>query len=275
MIGGADPIAEEKPAEPVKTREEIEEEEARARRKDPKKWRHAGMILEPRFGVFGCTRDFCAGSSKHDAKPGALLGGFIGGNLLGLLDVGIEAQWGTLRPGAVAGRNALELYGLNPATLQQVIAERLGTDIIEVDFTKLTIADNASKSRAVSVGPALRIHFIRKGRGIAYAGAGISYQLWRNRYETASGPTRVDFHGLVAPLRVGGGAMVHPNIAVTGEFAYHYAFYVVSGISHTEVSGVLPLTVVEGAALEAGSNLRKGLPHYWSFTVAVRFRLGL
>ncbi|MCY0988927.1 hypothetical protein OV203_17455 [Nannocystis sp. ILAH1] len=275
MIEGADPTGAEaksdKPAEP-KSQEDIEEEAARARRKQPKKWRHAGLIVEPRFGTLGCTRQFCAGSNGHGERPGALLGGFIGGNLLGLLDIGIEAQWGTLRPRDIEGKNAVALYGIDPARLEQALSERLGTEV-DVDFNQLIV--NSAKARAVSAGPALRIHFLRKGRGVAYIGTGIHYQLWRNRYETTGGPTRMDFHGFVAPFRVGGGAFVHPNIAVTGEFAYHYAFYVITGVSHPELSGVAPLSIIEGAALDAGTNLRKGLPHFWSFSVSVRFRLGL
>ncbi|WAS94344.1 hypothetical protein [Nannocystis punicea] len=276
MIEGADPTGSDgkkadKPAEP-KSQEEIEEEAARARRKQPKKWRHAGLILEPRFGTLGCTRQYCASSGGHHERPGALLGGFVGGNLLGLIDLGIEAQWGTLRPGDLEGKNAVTLYGIDPARLEQALSERLGTEV-DVDFNQLIV--NSAKARAVSAGPALRIHFLRKGRGLAYIGTGIHYQLWRNRYETAGGPTRMDFHGFVAPFRVGGGAFVHPNIAITGEFAYHYAFYVITGVSHPELSGVAPLTIIEGAALDAGTNLRKGLPHFWSFSVSVRFRLGL
>ncbi|WP_170135897.1 hypothetical protein [Nannocystis exedens] len=275
-IEGADPTGADgktdKPAEPPKSQEEIEEEAARARRKQPKKWRHAGLIVEPRFGTLGCTRQFCASSSGHGERPGALLGGFIGGNLLGLLDLGIEAQWGTLRPRDVEGKNAVTLFGIDPARLEQALSERLGTEV-DVDFNQLIV--NSAKARAVSAGPALRIHFLRKGRGVAYIGTGIHYQLWRNRYDTTGGPTRMDFHGFVAPFRVGGGAFVHPNIAVTGEFAYHYAFYVITGVSHPELSGVAPLTIIEGAALDAGANLRKGLPHFWSFSVSVRFRLGL
>lgn len=269
---GADPIAPESQAKPE---EKKDEEDPRAARKDPKKWRHGGLIVEPRFGALGCSRSFCAGSSGHDARPGMQVGGFIGGNVFGLLDVGIEAQWGTLRPADLSGRNAITLYGLDPALLQQVIASRTGTDLIQIDFTKLLITGDTATMRSVNMGPAFRIHFIRKGRGIAYIGAGMHYQLWRNRYETASGPTRLDFHGLSAPLRVGGGAFVHPNIAITGEFSYTPTFFIATGVSHVDLSGVAPLTVLEGAALEAGSDLRKGLPHFWSFSLNVRFRLGL
>lgn len=274
MIAGADPIEPEKPPEPPKkSREEEAEEEARALRKQPKKWRHNGLLLEPRIGVLGCTRTFCAGSAGHDARPGLMLGGMVGGNVFGLLDLGIEAVWSAPRTGEIAGRNAVTLYGLDPILLQQVIAERTGVDFVQLDFSKLTVTSGTMRS--VSVGPALRIHFIRKGRGIAYIGVGLHYQLWRNRYETAGGPTRLDFHGFVAPLRIGGGAFVHPNIAITGELAYNHAFYLVGGISHTELSAVTPLTVIEGAAREAGSDLRRGMPRFWSFSINLRFRLGV
>lgn len=275
LIAGADPVAPEQAAKPEpepKSLEELEEEAARARRKQPKKWRHAGMIVEPRLGVLGCTRQFCAGTGGHHERPGVLLGGFIGGNLLGLLDVGVEAEWGTLRAGDLDGKNAIMLYGLDPARVEQALSRRLGTKV-DVDDKQLIV--HSAKGRSVSAGPALRVHFIRKGRGVAYAGLGIHYRLWRNYYETTGGPTRMDFHGFSMPFRVGGGAFVHPNIAVLGEFAYHHSFYAVTGISHPELSGVAPLTLIEGAVLDAGANLRKGLPHFWSFSVSVRFRLGL
>lgn len=270
---GADPVEPEAAPKPEEAKKDAED--PKADRKDPKKWRHGGLIVEPRFGALGCVRQFCSGSGGHDARPGFQVGGFLGGNVFGLIDVGIEAQWGTLRPGDLTGRNAITLYGLDPAKLQEVIASRTGSDLIQIDFTKLVITGDTASMRAVNFGPAFRIHFIRKGRGIAYVGAGIHYQLWRNRYDTASGPTRLDFHGISAPLRIGGGAFVHRNIAVTAEFAYQPSFFVATGVSHIELSGVAPLTVLEGAALEAGSNLRKGLPHFWSFSLAVRFRLGL
>lgn len=271
-IDGGDPLPEEKKKEPAKTKEEEAEAEAKALRKQPKKWRHNGLILEPRIGLQGCTRVFCAGSQGHDAGPGVHLGGFVGGNIFGVLDVGIEVGWGTLKPRGAAGKNAVSLYGIDPERLEQAIADRTGADFLALDLSQLVVS--SARTRTVQVGPALRIHFLRKGRGIAYVGAGIHYQQWRNQYETAGGPTRLSFHGLVAPLRVGGGAFVHPNIAITGEFAYHYAFFVVGGVSHTELSAVVPLTVIEGAALEAGSNLKQGMPHFWSFTVNLRFRLG-
>lgn len=269
---GVDPVGpEEGPKAPVRTREEEEEEAARALRKTPKKWRHNGLIVEPRLGVYGCTRQFCASSRGHRERPGVTLGGFLGGNVYGLVDVGVEAAWATLHPGDLKDRNAVTLYGLDPPRVEQALSQRLGREV-DVDFRQLIVA--SASARTVSAGPALRIHFIRRGRGLAYFGAGLQYQLWRNRYETSGGSTRIDFHGLVAPFRFGGGAFVHPNIAVVGEFAYHYAFYLITGVSHPELSGFAPVSVIEGAALDAGADLRKGLPHFWSFTVGVRFRLG-
>lgn len=269
---GGDPVE----AEPVKKGPTVEDLEALEKlrredeRKNPKKWRHGGLVFDLAIGTAFCTRQFCRKESGHDAAPGFTIGGFIGGNVLGILEVGVEAGWSTLRPRGVAGRNAVTLYGLDPALLQQIIADQVGVQNLEVDFSTLTVT--SATSRAFNVGPTVRIHFIRKGRGIAYVGTGIHYQLWRNRYETAGGDTRLDFHGISAPFRVGGGAYVHPNIAVVGEFTYALAYYVVAGVKHPSLSSIAPLAVLEDSAMEAGSSLLKGLPHFGKFTVNLRFR---
>jgi hypothetical protein len=245
----------------------IEQERLQNERKNPKRWRHAGLVFDLQLGTAGCFRQFCR--TEHSSAPGLHLGGFFGGNVLGILELGLEAGWNTLRPRDVAGRNAVTLYGLDPALLQQEISEQQGIPV-EVDFSTLIV--NTAKSRAFNVGPSLRIHFIRKGRGLAYVGTGLHYQLWRNRYTTAGGDLRVDYNGLSAPFKVGGGAYVHPNIAVVGEFTYSLAFYVLGGVNHPDLSAVAPLALLEGTAIDAGSSLMKGLPHFGKFSVNVRFR---
>jgi len=250
--------------------EQLERERALAERKNPKKWRHAGLIVDLNLGTAFCTRQFCRTGAGHDAAPGVALGAFFGGNVLGILEVGIAVGWNTLRPRGVAGRNAISLYDLDPVLLQQVIADQIGVPNIELDFSTLNVT--SATSRAVNVGPSLRVHFIRKGRGLAYAGAGVHYQLWRNRYATTGGDARLDFHGISAPFHVGGGAFVHPNIAVVGEFTYALAYFVLGGVKHPSLSSVAPLAIIEESALEAGSGLIKGLPHFGKFTVNLRFR---
>ncbi|MBL8970389.1 MAG: hypothetical protein JNK56_07410, partial [Myxococcales bacterium] len=241
-------------------------------RNDPKRWRHGGFILDLQLGTGGCTRRYCGGNAGHDAAPGVRLGGFVGGNIFGIIEVGISAGWNTLRPRGVAGQNALTLYGLDPAQVQVAIAEAMGVPALAVDLSTLTV--QSASSRAFDIGPSLRVHFIRKGRGIAYVGADIHYQLWRNRYSTASGDLRLDFHGVSAPLRAGGGVYVHRNLAVIGEFSYVPTVFVVGGIRHPMLSAVAPLQALEGQAAEVGSrgSLKSGLPHFWNLSINLRLR---
>ncbi len=268
---GADPADEAPRKGPtLADLEQLERERTLQERKSPKKWRHGGLIVDLQLGTAFCTRQFCRSSTGHDAAPGVALGGFFGGNVLGILEVGLAVGWNTLRPRGVADRNAISLYGLDPVLLQQVIAEQIGLPGVELDFS--TLNTTSASSRAFNVGPSLRIHFIRKGRGLAYAGAGLHYQLWRNRYATTGGDTRLDFHGISAPFHIGGGAYVHPNIAVVGEFTYALTYFVLGGVKHPSLSSVAPLAVIEESAVEAGSSLIKGLPHLGKFTVNLRFR---
>jgi hypothetical protein len=267
---GADEPAPAKAGPTLEDLERLERERVQQERKNPKKWRHGGLIVDLALGTAFCTRQFCRSSSGHDAAPGLALGGFFGGNVLGLLEIGLAAGWNTLRPRGVAGRNAIDLYGLDPVLLQQVIADQIGVPEVQLDFSTLNIT--SASSRAFNVGPSLRIHFIRKGRGLAYAGVGLHYQLWRNRYATTNGDARLDFHGLSAPFHIGGGAYVHPNIAVVGEFTYALTYFALGGVKHPDLSSVAPLAVIEESAVEAGSSLIKGLPHFGKFTVNLRFR---
>jgi hypothetical protein len=269
-IDGADPAAAPTPAPTVADLEALEQKRAQEERKNPKKWRHAGLVFDLQIGTAGCFRSFCRGDTGHRAAPGLHVGGFFGGNILGILELGLEAGFDTFRPRDVAGRNAVQIYGLDPERLEQEISNQMGGIPIEVDFSSLTVT--GAKSRAVNAGPSIRIHFIRKGRGLAYVGTGLHYQLWRNRYTTAGGDLRLDFHGISAPFRVGGGAFVHPNIAIVGEFTYTAAYYVLGGVNHPQLSAVAPLSLVESTAVDAGASLMKGLPHFWKFGVNLRFR---
>ncbi|MBK7824465.1 hypothetical protein [Nannocystis sp.] len=271
-IGGDDLAPASAAAKPI-TIEDIEalaEKRAAEERKNPKKWRHGGLVFDLQIGTAMCFRQFCRSDTGHHAAPGVHLGGFFGGNVLGILELGLEAGWNTLRPRDVTGRNAVTLYGLDPVLLQQEIAQQQGVANLEVDFSTLIV--DTAKSRALNVGPSLRIHFIRKGRGLAYIGTGIHYQLWRNRYTTAGGDLRLDFHGISAPFKVGGGAYVHPNIAVTGEFTYSLAMYVLGGVNHPDLSAVAPISIIESSTVNAGASLTKGLPHFGKFSVNLRFR---
>ncbi len=267
-----DPLAEgPAPAKPtVEDLEALEKERARMERKTPKRWRHSGVVLELNFGTGGCMRTICRSEAGHNAGAGGHIGGFFGGNVFGILELGLEAGWNTLRPRDVAMKNAVSLYGLDPEHLEEEIAKQQGVPGLEVDFSTLVVS--SAKSRFVNVGPTIRIHFLRKGRGIAYVGTGVHYQLWRNRYSTAGGDLRLDFHGLTVPLRAAGGAFVHPNIAIVGEFSYSLSYFFLGGVNHPQVSAVAPIAIVESTAVDAGASLKSGLPRFWNFTVNLRFR---
>ena len=243
---------------------------APARADDPRRWRHGGLVVDLQLGTTGCLRRFCSDTSGNHAAPGVHLGAFIGGNIAGIVEVGLETGWNTLRPRDVVGQNAMTLYGLDPALVSQAIAAHEGVPASTIDFSSLDVI--SASSRAFDIGPSLKVHFIRKGRGLAYVGAGAHYQLWRNRYSTPSGDLRLDFHGITAPLKLGGGAYVHKNIALVGEFTYSLAFFVLGGVKHPYFSGVAPLSAIEGQASAAGSRLAAGLPHFWTLALNLRFR---
>ena len=244
--------------------------EKKSRRDEVRRWRHAGFIIDLQAGFGGCTRAHCRSAEGHHAAPGARLGAFVGGNIFGIIEVGLAVGWNTLRPRDVAGRNALELYGLDPNKVATVIAEEMGVPALAVDLSSLTVA--SATSRAFDLGPSLRVHFIRKGRGIAYVGADIHYQLWRNRYKTAGGDVRLDFHGVSAPLRAGGGAYIHRNIAIVGEFNYVIAYFVAAGIHHPMLDAAAPLRGLEGQASQVATGLTKGMPHFWNLMINLRLR---
>ncbi|MBK9752328.1 MAG: hypothetical protein IPO88_02270 [Nannocystis sp.] len=269
------PVPSDSPTKPVPSDSQAKPalSDSPAPRDDPKRWRHAGFILDLQVGTGGCTRRFCSSSSGHDAAPGLRLGGFVGGNIWGILEVGLAAGWNTLRPRGVTGENAMTLYDLDPAKVEAAIAKEQGVPALAIDLSSLTV--QTASSRAFDIGPSLRVHFIRKGRGIAYAGADIHYQLWRNRYTTASGDLRLTFHGVSAPLRVGGGAYVHRNIAIVGEFSYVLSAFVVGGIRHPLLNAVAPLQALESTAAGFNSDhgtLKGGLPRFWNLSVNLRFR---
>lgn len=244
---------------------------AEARRPGARGWRHGGFILDLQLGTIGCTRRICHGASGHHAAPGAHLGAFVGANVLGVFELGIEGGWNSLRSRGVVGRNPMTLYGIDPAVIQQAIAAEQGVPASSLDFSTLEVS--AVTSRALDVGPSLRFHVLRKGRGLAYVGAGMHYQLWRNRYATPSGDLRLDFHGMSVPLRVGGGAFIHRNVALIGELTYAITVYAITGIDHPDLSAVAPLSRIEGLAQGLGTSLSGGLPRFWTLSLTLRFRL--
>lgn len=260
----AAPAPEAKPA-----KESVRESTRRRTDADKKqRFRHGGFILDAKVGGGGCMRTTCQGTAGHHAAPGLHLGGFLGFNLFGLIELGLEGGWSGLRPRDVAGRNALALYGLDPAQLQQAILADQTLPFPVLDFSSFNVT--SAKSRAFDIGPSLRIHLIRKGRGLLFVGAGVHYQLWRNDYVTQGGNLRVDSHGASLPLRVGAGVFLTRNIALMGEVAYAPAIFGGMSFRLGDDRGVVPLKILEDTT---GINVSKNLPHFWSFALTLRFRL--
>ncbi len=230
---------------------------------------HNGFILELKVGTVGCTRAICSGSQRLSATPGIQLGGFMGGNIAGFVDIGFQGRWGMLSSSPDRGMNALQIYGIDPVGLQQQIQQATSLPM-NMDLSGLNI--ESATSRVVNVGPSFRLHLIPRGRVSAYIGSGVSYQLFRSRYGTPTGPMRLDFHGLAIPAQAGLGAYVHKNIAVGAEFTYDWAYYMIVGFNHPAQRLVAPMAVVSEAARSAGADLRAELPHFWAITGNLRTR---
>ena len=251
--------AAEKPPKSVRERSEADKRQ---------RFRHGGFILDARVGGTGCMRTHCQGTAGHHAAPGLHLGGFVGFNLFGLIELGLEGGWNTLRPRDVAGRNAMALYGLDPAQLQQAIAADTSLPIPMIDFSSLNVV--SATSRAFDVGPSLRIHLIRKGRGLLFVGAGVHYQLWRNKYDTQGGDLSVSVHGASLPLRVGAGAFITRNLALMAEVSYAPAIFGGMTFRLGDQRGLAPFKIIEDAT---GIKIGRGMPHFWTIALTLRFRL--
>ncbi len=269
------PQADAPPPSTTITPEQLEayEQEKHAReRKDPKKWRHKGLILEFMLGTQGCTGSYCRDADNLDATPGFRIAGLIGRNSLGILDFGLELGWGTLNPGEINGRFATDIYDLDPVRLEQLINDRLGIDLAEFDLSQAVTT--TAKLRTANAGPTLRIHVLPRGRYDPYVGAGFHYLLWRARYETLSGPARLDFHGFAVPLQVGFNVFVHPNIAVGARFDYSFTYYFLAHLDHPDASGVTIVSTLDDAAIDVtvDNPTQKGLPKFWALLFGARAR---
>ena len=265
------PASDASPAPaPPPARESVRESTRRRTEADRKqRFRHGGLIIDAKVGAAGCLRQVCSSSTGHHAAPGLNLGGFFGFNLFGLIELGIEGGWTALKPRGVAGRNALNLYGLDPAVLQDALLADQSLPFPPLPFTQLDVS--SATSRAFDIGPSLRIHLLRKGRGLLFVGAGVHYQLWRNRYATSSGDLTVALHGASIPLRVGAGVFITRNIGLLFEVAYAPAFFGGMTFRLGDQQGLAPFKVIEDVT---GRSVTGGMPHFWSGNLTLRFRLG-
>jgi len=238
-------------------------------KRTPKQYRHNGFVVDGRLGTLGCVRTLC-GSDRLDARPGVRLDGFLGGNIKGWVDLGVSGGWGTMTPRVDEGTNVLTLYGLDPYRLQQAL-DLLGGQALGIDLGALAVTD--AKLRAAQFGPLVRVHFIPRGRFTAYVGTGAQYNLFRAKYDTLGGNVRLDFHGIAVPIQAGFGVHVLENLAVGVQFDYLWSWYGLATVDHPSRKFTLPVRVLESAAQMQQVDLRRQLPHFWTFGFALRARL--
>lgn len=221
------------------------------------------------MGPLGCFRSVC--SDGHGTRPGVRVAGFLGGNIRGFVELGLAGGWGTLTPEVDEGTNALALYGLDAAVLQNTLFGQLGP-FLDFNLGDLAIT-GSTKLRAAQVGPVARIHFVPRGRVTAFAGGGIQYNLFGARYETLAGDLDMDFHGLAVPIEAGFGVYVHRNVAIMTQFDYLWTWYGLAVIDHPEQRLALPMGALQSAARDQGVDLRGELPQFWTVSLGIRGRV--
>lgn len=230
---------------------------------------HRGFTTDLRIGTIGCLRGACG--DRHGAKPGFRIDGFIGGNIRGWVDLGFSGGWGTMNADVPTGTNMLTLYGLDPYQLQTALGV-LGGQALGIDLGSLAVND--TKLRTAQFGPLLRVHFIPRGRFAAYVGSGVQYNLFRARYGTTGGPSKLDFHGLAVPIEAGFGVHVLENLALGVQFDYLWTWYGLANLEHGETALTLPVRFLDEAKrMQNGGSFRDQLPQFWTFAFALRARI--
>jgi|GEM_PF-1853238 len=228
---------------------------------------HRGFTVDARIGAGGCVRSLCTGS--HNASPGLRVDGFLGGNLRGWVDLGIAGGWGSYSASVAQNENLLRLYGIEPAQLQAA-ATAMGSPL---GFNPFALQVQGARLRTARVGPALRVHLIPRGRGIAYLGAGFGYSTFLADYDTAVGNVSMRFHGIDVPLQAGGGVQISRHIAAVVQFDYTFNRYPVARFDHPQNQVTLPVAFLDTAAQEStGTSVTDSLPQSWSVSTGLRAR---
>ncbi len=228
---------------------------------------HRGFTVDARIGAAGCVRSLC--TSSHNASPGLRVDGFLGGNIRGFVDLGIAGGWGSYSASVEQNSNLLRLYGIEPGQLQAA-ATAMGSPL---GFNPFALQVQSAKLRTARVGPALRLHLIPRGRGIAYLGAGFGYSTFLADYDTAVGDVSMRFHGIDVPLQAGGGVQITKHLAAIVQFDYTFNNYPVARFEHPQESLTLPVAFLDSAAREStGTSLSDSLPQSWAVSAGLRAR---
>ncbi|MBV1859821.1 MAG: hypothetical protein KUG77_15525 [Nannocystaceae bacterium] len=228
---------------------------------------HRGIVLDARVGAAGCLRSLC--TESHRASPGLRLDGFVGGNIRGWIDLGISGGWGSYGTSVETNANVLRLYGVEPAQLQ-LAANAMGNPL---GFNPFALQVQSARLRTARVGPALRVHLIPRGRGIAYVGAGLGYSTFLADYDTAVGDVSLRFHGIDVPLQLGGGVQISEHLAAIVQFDYTFTSYPVARFDHPQQNLTLPVAFLDSAASASGNDsVSDSLPRSWGVGMGLRAR---
>jgi hypothetical protein len=230
---------------------------------------HRGFVADVLIGPMGCVKGMCEGD-RHAISTGVRASGFIGGNIRGWVELGLGGGWGSMRSRAAPGTNALLMYGLDPWLLQQALSAA-AAGLLKVDLAGLSTT--RTRMQTAQAGPMARINFIPRGRMLAWGGAGLEYHLLRNRYDTQSGPVRLDFHGLAVPIQAAVGVYVHEHVAITAQFDYLWTWYGLAVLDHPDQKTAIPVAVLQQAAQLQGVDLRGELPQFWTVGIGLRGRI--
>lgn len=233
-----------------------------------KKYLHKGFVADFRIGTLGCIGAFCRGA--HDVSPGVRLGGFLGGNIRGWVELGVGGGWGTLGTKIAPGTNAMLLYGLDPNVLQlALLAQAAG--LINVDLAGLAVQDD--QLRVAQFGPSLRVHLLPRGRIGAFVGSGVGYNVLKARYTTAIGDVGMDFHGIDVPVEANLSVYVLEHLAVGLQLDYMWTWYGLAVLDHPQQKIPIPMRLLQGTAATQGVDVREQLPQFWTLGLAIRGRL--
>jgi len=228
---------------------------------------HRGFVLDARIGAAGCLRSLC--TETHRASPGLRLDGFVGGNIRGWVDLGISGGWGNYSASVETNANVLRLYGIEPAQLQ-LAANTMGNPL---GFNPFALQVQSARLSTARVGPALRVHLIPRGRGIAYVGAGLGYSTFLADYDTAVGDVSLRFHGIDVPLQAGAGVQISEHLAAIVQFDYTFTNYPIARFQHPQQDLTLPVAFLDSAAsASSGTAVSDSLPRSWGVGMGLRAR---
>ena len=220
--------------------------------------KHKGFVLSANAGAMGCTGSICSGANGHKASPGARFSGFLGGN------IGLAGGWGELRPQVAQGTNALKLFGLQVPDIPPELLNGFDLNSLAVQSAKLD---------DFRMGPAMRLHFVPKGRVLAFVGTGFAYHRFRGTYVTPSGTAKLSFHGLDVPMQAGLGMYLNKRLSVGVRFDYLWTYYAAVSIKHPQANMVAPLAILDSQLEERNASLTDNLPSFWSTSLGLRLTL--